>query len=90
MSIANCTQMVFVLQRANPFKFKHVRQLGRPRDLEGVGPCVVLATPSMLQSGLSRYPMPPPSSKSLVTIPLQAEMPSDGLEQLYLWGENIL
>lgn len=26
----------------------------RARDLEGAGPCVVMATPSMLQSGLSR------------------------------------
>ena len=48
------------VQRANPFKFKHVKQLGRPRDLEGVGPCVVMATPSMMQSGLSRSALPTP------------------------------
>ena len=42
------------MQRSNPFKFKYVKQLSRPKELEGAGPCVVMATPSMLQSGLSR------------------------------------
>lgn len=42
------------MQRSNPFKFNFVKQLSRPKDLEGIGPCVVMATPSMLQSGLSR------------------------------------
>lgn len=45
---------LIIMQRANPFKFKHVKQLARPRELEGAGACVVMATPSMLQSGLSR------------------------------------
>jgi len=39
---------------SNPFAFKHVRHLRGAASLDDVGPCVVLATPSMLQSGLSR------------------------------------
>ena len=39
-------------QIANPFKFKHVTHLKGP--LDDTGACVVLATPSMLQSGMSR------------------------------------
>jgi len=40
---------------ANPFVLKHVRSLAAGgRELEGGGACVVLATPSMLQTGLSR------------------------------------
>lgn len=39
-------------QIANPFKFKHVQHLIGAFDDTGV--CVVLATPSMLQSGMSR------------------------------------
>lgn len=38
----------------NPFVFRHVRHLRSPAELDDCGPCVVLATPSMLQSGLSR------------------------------------
>lgn len=33
---------------------KHVSTLKSSSQLDDVGPCVVLATPSMLQSGLSR------------------------------------
>ena len=39
---------------ANPFVFKHVTHLRHASALDDGGPCVVLATPSMLQSGLSR------------------------------------
>ena len=43
---------------ANPFVFRHVQHLsgGAEQALEGSGggPCVVMATPSMLQSGVSR------------------------------------
>mmetsp|Transcript_56 Transcript_56/g.178 ORF Transcript_56/g.178 Transcript_56/m.178 type:complete len:612 (-) Transcript_56:1110-2945(-) len=39
---------------ANPFMLKHVSHLGNSGSFEALGPCVVLATPSMLQSGLSR------------------------------------
>lgn len=42
-------------EEKNPFNFKHVQNLNRASDLDGnTGPCVVLATPSMLQSGTSR------------------------------------
>jgi len=39
---------------ANPFVFKHVQHLQSSSQFDDVGSCVVLATPSMLQSGLSR------------------------------------
>jgi cleavage and polyadenylation specificity factor subunit 3 len=41
-------------EESNPFVFNHVNHLTNSNGLDGVGPCVVLATPSMLQSGLSR------------------------------------
>ncbi|EIE25515.1 Metallo-hydrolase/oxidoreductase [Coccomyxa subellipsoidea C-169] len=41
-------------QSANPFNFKYITELKTQGGLDDVGPCVVLATPSMLQSGLSR------------------------------------
>ncbi|KAK9813025.1 hypothetical protein WJX72_007682 [[Myrmecia] bisecta] len=41
-------------QRSNPFVFKHIKHLKSPKELDDIGPCVVMATPSMLQSGLSR------------------------------------
>ncbi|CAL8460817.1 g348 [Coccomyxa elongata] len=41
-------------QSANPFNFKYITELRTQGGLDDVGPCVVLATPSMLQSGLSR------------------------------------
>jgi len=43
-----------VFAAGNPFVFKHVRHLRSPAELDDCGACVVLATPSMLQSGLSR------------------------------------
>lgn len=39
---------------ANPFQFKHVTHLKSASQFDDVGPCVVMATPSMLQSGVSR------------------------------------
>ena len=42
------------VQSHNPFIFKHVTHLKSMQHLEDTGPCVVMATPSMLQSGLSR------------------------------------
>ena len=39
---------------ANPFQFKHVTHLKSTGQFDDVGPCVVMATPSMLQSGMSR------------------------------------
>lgn len=39
---------------ANPFQFKHITHLKSAQQFDDVGPCVVMATPSMLQSGVSR------------------------------------
>jgi cleavage and polyadenylation specificity factor subunit 3 len=38
----------------NPFDFRHIRHTRGFRADSELGPCVVLATPSMLQTGLSR------------------------------------
>lgn len=38
----------------NPFVFKHISNLKSIDHFEDVGPCVVMATPGMMQSGLSR------------------------------------
>ena len=38
----------------NPFKLRYVTEVRTPGKLDDIGPCIVLATPSMLQSGLSR------------------------------------
>lgn len=42
------------LQFRNPFSFKHVKVLKAGTVIDESGPCVVMATPSMMQSGLSR------------------------------------
>jgi cleavage and polyadenylation specificity factor subunit 3 len=39
---------------ANPFQFKYITHLKSAAQFDDVGPCVVMATPSMLQSGVSR------------------------------------
>eukprot|EP00744_Colponema_vietnamica_P013021 GILI01018269.1.p1 GENE.GILI01018269.1~~GILI01018269.1.p1 ORF type:complete len:702 (-),score=178.30 GILI01018269.1:143-2035(-) len=41
-------------QGDNPFEFKHIYNLKSVENLHDVGPCVVMASPGMLQSGLSR------------------------------------
>lgn len=41
-------------QVANPFQFRHITHLKSAAQFDDVGPCVVMATPSMLQSGMSR------------------------------------
>lgn len=46
--------MKAAFEEANPFVFNHVKHISKSSELDDVGPCVVLATPSMLQSGLSR------------------------------------
>ena len=38
----------------NPFDFKYIRNLSGISDFDDSGPCVVFASPGMLQSGLSR------------------------------------
>jgi len=48
------SDMKAAFEEANPFVFNHVKHITKSSDLDGSGPCVVLATPSMLQSGLSR------------------------------------
>jgi Cft2 family RNA processing exonuclease len=42
------------MQFRNPFAFRHVRVLKGGASFQDTGPCVMLATPSMLQSGFSR------------------------------------
>lgn len=39
---------------SNPFKFKHISSLKTIDDFDDIGPCVILASPGMMQSGLSR------------------------------------
>jgi cleavage and polyadenylation specificity factor subunit 3 len=38
----------------NPFVFKHISNLRNMDEFEDIGPCVVMASPGMMQSGLSR------------------------------------
>jgi cleavage and polyadenylation specificity factor subunit 3 len=39
------------MQMNNPFNFKYITELKTHGGLDDIGPCVVLATPSMLQVG---------------------------------------
>ncbi|KAI8894305.1 beta-lactamase-like protein, partial [Globomyces pollinis-pini] len=39
---------------SNPFQFKHISNLKSIAQFDDVGPCVMFASPGMLQSGLSR------------------------------------
>ncbi|RKP21685.1 Metallo-hydrolase/oxidoreductase [Rozella allomycis CSF55] len=39
---------------SNPFVFKHISNLKNMEHFEDIGPCVMMASPGMLQSGLSR------------------------------------
>lgn len=39
---------------SNPFEFKHVRNIRNASHFEDDGPCVFMASPGMLQNGLSR------------------------------------
>ena len=41
-------------QVSNPFMFKHIQSLKGMSDFDDIGPSVVMASPGMLQSGLSR------------------------------------
>ncbi|ANB14745.1 Ysh1p [Sugiyamaella lignohabitans] len=40
--------------RTNPFQFKHIRSVRNLERFDDIGPCVMVATPGMLQSGVSR------------------------------------
>lgn len=55
----------------NPFIFKHVANLKSTKNFEDSGPCVMMASPAMLQSGFSRelFEMWCPSPKNGVIIP---------------------
>ncbi|KAI9206499.1 beta-lactamase-like protein [Polychytrium aggregatum] len=39
---------------SNPFQFKHISNLRSKHDYDDIGPCVMMASPGMLQSGFSR------------------------------------
>ncbi|KAI8917326.1 beta-lactamase-like protein [Entophlyctis helioformis] len=42
------------IKTSNPFQFKHISNLRSIAHFDDVGPCVMMASPGMLQSGLSR------------------------------------
>ena len=42
------------IKYGNPFQFKHISNLRSMTHFDDVGPCVMMASPGMLQSGLSR------------------------------------
>lgn len=42
------------MQMRNPFQFQHVEMLKQTHNFEYSGPCVVMATPSGMQNGISR------------------------------------
>jgi cleavage and polyadenylation specificity factor subunit 3 len=56
---------------SNPFVFKHISNLKSMQHFDDVGPCVVMASPGMLQSGLSRelFELWCTNSKNGVVIP---------------------
>lgn len=56
---------------SNPFIFKYVSNLKNTKNFEDSGPCVMMASPAMLQSGFSRelFEMWCPSPKNGVIIP---------------------
>ncbi|CAG0886861.1 unnamed protein product [Cyprideis torosa] len=39
---------------SNPFQFKHITSLRRLDHFDDLGPCVIMASPGMMQTGLSR------------------------------------
>ncbi|KAI8808500.1 beta-lactamase-like protein [Cladochytrium replicatum] len=43
-----------VAAQTNPFHFRHISNLRSIQHFDDVGPCVMMASPGMLQSGLSR------------------------------------
>ncbi|KAJ3253175.1 Cleavage and polyadenylation specificity factor subunit 3 [Boothiomyces macroporosus] len=43
-----------IAKTTNPFQFKHISNLKSISHFDDVGPCVMMASPGMLQSGLSR------------------------------------
>lgn len=41
-------------EQSNPFQFKHIKSIKSIDKIHDMGPCVVVASPGMLQSGVSR------------------------------------
>lgn len=54
LMLTTVSAMPILPQVHNPFVFKHVEVLGGGKQFHDTDPCVMLATPSMLQSGFSR------------------------------------
>lgn len=42
------------LEKTNPFQFKHIKSIKSIDKIHDMGPCVVVASPGMLQNGVSR------------------------------------
>ncbi len=49
-----CVSVCVYMQHHNPFAFRHVTHLKSTAHFDDMGPCVMMATPSGLQSGTSR------------------------------------
>ena len=58
-------------ERKNPFVFRYIQNLKNMEQFEDKGPCVVLASPAMLQNGLSRILLEKwgPDKKNGIIIP---------------------
>jgi Cft2 family RNA processing exonuclease len=48
------SQEAFEAEHRNPFLFSRIKHLSSASHFDDIGACVVMATPSMLQSGVSR------------------------------------
>lgn len=61
----------FAETKANPFKFKHITSLRSLDKFDDIGPCVMLASPGMLQNGVSRQLLerwaPDPRNSLIIT-----------------------
>lgn len=61
----------FAATKTNPFKFKHITSLRSLDRFDDVGPCVMLASPGMLQNGVSRQLLerwaPDPRNSLIIT-----------------------
>jgi len=57
--------------KGNPFVFKHIRNPTSTSQIDDIGPCVMMASPGMLQSGMSRelFEAWCPDSRNGVIIP---------------------
>lgn len=59
------------LEKTNPFQFKHIKSIKSIDKIHDMGPCVVVASPGMLQNGVSRQLLerwaPDPKNAVLLT-----------------------